>query len=380
MLIIKKGMVVMQKKRGYFILMMIVAGILAGCAKGTDTGDTIVKTRTGDEMLELQAGEISQQISPFFYVTKGDEKLLSLVYLKTADVKEDGAVQPKAAWIHKRRFKKKTVYRITLKEGWKDSQGNVLTAEDLMYNYLLRCKEGALVPEGFGQIKIEGLKEFQYGTTGKKCAKMEKKVQKALAAPDKRLRKCLEEKLILPALRKEYYWVEELYREKQPIKLIEKYAKPTEFFAKYYAADVTYNERKKSKETVISEIAAQYRGDYKKLEKITKEDYRALARNIAIQVLFPNRKSWMTEVKGIQKKGRMTVEITTEGYDSKDIRRLANVYLLSVHSQKEISEGRFFLTGTGGYTGVREQEKWILQANPYYSHQKPYVARLCIKE
>ncbi len=370
----------LRKSWIYVLTLVLIMAIAVGCTKSSNPTDNIVKKDTQDEILELHVGEISQEISPFFYATKGDKSLLSLMYLKVDASVEDNMEQSPAGEIQVQKAGKKTIYRITLKDGWKDSQGNLLTSDDLLFNYIFRCEIGYRGVDKINQMRIHGLKEFQYGAKGRQCDQMEKQVEKALANPDKLLKKRIKEELIIPVLKKEYLWVESLYEQKEYAKLTMEYSKPWQLFAKYYAADVAYQGKKKTKDAIIEEIAEQYKANYKKLSEITKENYAITARCIAIETLFPNRKSSVKEVAGIQKKGVFAVEITTEGYDKEDINRLADLYLLSRHSEQKIRSGEYFSVGTRGYTGTKENGEWTLQANPYYSHQKPYVAKLQIKE
>lgn len=366
-------------------MVVLLAGTLlaGGCTKKVKPTDKVMKEETKEEKTDLYVGEISQELSPFFYVTQGDQNVLSLMYLKVADIEEqEGTVETagKIQTLKNQGADNTTVYRITIEEGKKDSQGNLLTAEDLLFNYYLRCESGYRGIDQVNQVEIVGLQEYQLGATGKKCIWRQKKIEKALAAPDKALRKRIRQELIIPILQKEYSWIEGLYEQKKYEKLTQKYPKPQLLFARFYAGDVTYKGKGKNREEIIKEIAKQYKGDYKKLSKITGENYEAIAKCIAIEKLFGNPSLQKMSIEGIRKIDEYTIEIETEGFKEKDKEKLANIFLLSRHSQQDIREGKYFSVGTGGYVGEKKNGKWILQANPYYNHQKPFASILYIKE
>lgn len=372
-----------RKQWVYAVFFLGIVLCMGGCRKKSNPADNIVAKEAEEEILQLHLGEISQEVSPFFYVTQGDEKLLSFLFLKAAEGEKMMANEQAAGGIRVLRSEKSTVYEISIKEGWKDSKGNELTADDLLFNYRLRCETGYRGMEQINQINIKGLKEYQFNAMGEECKKREKQVKKALAVPDKKLKRKIQEELICPVLKKEYAWVKSLYGQKEYESITKKYPKPQQLFAKFYAADVTYNGKKKTEKAVINDIAGQYEGDYQALSKITERDYEVLARCIAIETLFPDREGAeeeKREIDGIRRKDEYTIEIETTGFSKDDKKILADIFLMPKSAEEEIKSAEYFSVATGAYTAYPKSEHWILQANPYFKHQKPFVSSLQIKE
>lgn len=372
-----------MRKKQWVLAALLLSTILwmCGCKKQSNPTDNVVAKKSEEEMISIHLGEISQEVSPFFYATEGDEKLLSFIFLKMSEHNNKIANENAVGDIQVIRKEKSTIYEISIGEGWRDSRGKEITADDLLHNYMLRCETGYRGIERVNQMKIKGLKEYQLDASKENCKKKEKEVKRALLSPDKKLKQKLEEELIIPALKREYAWIESLY-EQENQSITGKYPKPQQLFSKFFAADVTYHGKNKTKEAVIREIAGQYKGDYQALSEITETDYEAVARCIAIESLFPDKQSAGKEhdIEGIRKKDAYAIEIETMGYTKEDEQILSEIYLVPKEYAGEEDPEEILSVGTGKYTAQRVSGKWVMQANPYFPHQKPFVASLQIKE
>lgn len=377
--------------RGCFLILLAGMVLLAGCTgKETrtpgpaqsplaqpDDRESSEGMQTGQKQksLRIYLGKISRELSPFFYLTAGDERLLNLLYTKVC---ASGPAVAASISVKKNSPKRNTIYRITIKENIRDKNGNQMTAEDLLYNYYLRCQLDYRGLDQINQMDIVGLEEYLYGAKGKKLRSRKKKVRERLSYPTKSLAQKIRREIIRPALEREYAWVEAVYLDPSQKKTISGYPKPSMLFAKYFAPDTKYTGKGKSREQVLKDVAGQYGGDIKKLSRVTGEDYTAAARSLAISCLWPKQKTGTGRIRGIRKKNDKTIEIVTRGYRKRDRERLGSLYLLSRHGGFPAESDGNLPTGCGAY--VPEEKKGSLQLIPngYYRQGNPQIERIRI--
>lgn len=392
-------------KRHFFVLLAGMV-LLAGCTGKEDrtadpaqTASVQPDVRGGEEeerderCLRIYLGKISGEVSPFFYLTAGDERLLNLLYTKVCcasgaavgvdgDSGEPGAGAGAAAISVKRKTSKNrhAIYRITIKENIRDRDGNRLTAEDLLFNYYLRCQLDYRGLDQVNRLDIVGLEEYLYGARGKKLQSRKKKVKERLSYPTRKLAKKIRQEIVLPALKREYEWVEAVYLDPAQKKIVSRYPQPSMLFARYFAPDTKYTGKGKSRGQVLKDVAKQYGGDLKKLSRVTGDNYTAAARNLIISDLWPKQKTGTGRIKGIRKKNNSTIEIITREYRKKDKERLGNIYLLSRHGLFPGGSDRNLPMGCGAYVPEEEGGSLQLVPNGYYQQGNPQIEKIQVLE
>ena len=130
-----------------------------------------------------------------------------------------------------KRQNKGAVYEICLHPDVTDSQGRLVTADTLLYNYYLRCQTGYTGDDRVCEVPVKGLDVYRYGASGKMLRKRKKKTAQVLKKPDKTLRRQIAGALVTPILRREYQWVRSLYYDMAARKLCQKYPDPVQLFA-----------------------------------------------------------------------------------------------------------------------------------------------------
>lgn len=387
----------MKRKIKKRLFCMVLAGLvlLAGCtpkekksvyptALEQSDQEEINKKQKGEEnqqeeCLRIYLGEFSEELSPFFYVTDGDERLLDLMYTKVSEENGDGAAQITVT--KNVSGGRHTIYQITIKENVMDKDGHLFTADDLLFNYYLRCQLDYQGIDQINQMSIVGLEEYQYGVSGKKLRLRKKKVQEKMSYPTKGVAKKIRQEIILPALKKEYAWIESLYLSQSQKKLTDKYPQPEMLFARYFAPDTSYTGKGKRKKQVLLDVAEQYGGDVKKLSKVTGEDYTFAVRCLLIRQLWPEQNTGTGKIAGIRKKDDRTIEIETTGFQTKDKERLENLYLLSRNGLLDTQSGFNLPPGSGPYYPEQKTEDGLLlTSNDYYQEGSPYIGRIQIVE
>lgn len=372
-----------KKQTKYFCVVLSVLLLATGCfsekAHPVETASTMSPR---ENELNLYIGEISEEISPFFYLTLGDARLLSLLYSKVLQKDSNGKLSEDAGSISVIRDGKKdsrTVYEITLNEKIRDAEGNQLTADDLVFNYYLRCQTGYRGFDQVNQVDIVGLEEYQYGAEGNSLQKIKKNIEKIISHPDKSWKKKIQKEIIQPALIQEYAWTESVYLNRAYGQFTKKYPEVPMLFARFYALDTTYSGKGKTKEQVIKDIAAQYGTDYRKLSQVTGDDYSTAVRCAALQSLYPERETGLGSIKGIRKIDEHRIEIETTGYDKRDKERLGDIYLLPRNLYDDSKKEGGLPAGSGAFAQAKkEKEGWLLTANQYYWRGVPQIAAVQI--
>lgn len=403
------------KRRCFFGLLAVLI-VMSGCsgkeekrndkvqAVPTETTDSVREKREGKQqnqgVLRLYLGELSSGLSPFFFLTEGDKRFLNLLYMKvsTGQGNDSGSQQEKAEdnytagavqaadqpageaaeiTVIKKAKSRHTVYRITIKDNVRDSYGNQMTSDDLLFNYYLRCQVDYRGLDQINRMNIVGLEKYQYGVGGKKLRVRKKKVKERMSFPTKEIAKKIGREIILPALKREYAWVESVYLDESQKKLISRYPQASMLFARYFAPNTNYTGKGKSKKQVLRDVAAQYGGDVKKLSRVTGEDYTVAARCLVIRQLWKKRRTGTGKIAGIRKRDDRTIEIETTDFQKKDRKRLGNIYLLPKCTFPSSKEDTGLPPGCGLYC----LERWMrdsvwLVSNGYYQGGHPGITRI----
>lgn len=330
-------------------------------------------------VLRLYAGELSGRANAFHWETAGDQRVLSLLYQKAGDLAE----------ITCQKKGKGAVYRIRLKKDVMDSDGRLVTADTLLYNYYIRCQAGYQGDDQIDGMSIRGLYSYRYGASGKKLGQREKKVKQVVRDPDKKLRQQVIRQLVVPVLYKEYYWVKTLYYNPSAGKLCKRYPEPVQLFAHYYAPDTSYTGRGKTVKQAVYEIARQYGTSLEHLSEMTGTDYHTKLQGLAIQHLWPERTAGDGKIQGIQKLDDRTLQIETTRYRESDRKKLQDIYVVtrqltrtvSVENGSEQTQWEENLpVGTGAYIlQKKEKDTLCLQVNSYYEREAVNPTQIVIR-
>lgn len=214
--------------------------------------------------------------------------------------------------------------------------GGKITADDVIFNYYVHCDESYNGNSRVAQVPIAGLDEYQCGCSNVK--KFEKQVKEELANPSTKTINTLTRKVIAKQLEKEYTWVKSLYKDENYASYTTRFTKPEELFAFFYNLEDHYTTEGKKKADIISEIAAQYNGNYTKLGNVCGTDLKEESEAVVRQLIQAKQtKNKVNTITGITKKDDYTIEILYKGKSKKNIEKLCDIYLLplSLYGNKE---------------------------------------------
>lgn len=263
--------------------------------------------------LWIYAGEIGKDASPLETGTESEENFWGFFF---SNIFLDAETQDHSDFIYQTQTQERnTCLTITINPPVRTSSGNEVTADDLLFNYYLRCDPSFMEGDSFAS-GIDGGKEYYYGTEQMK--KRKKKIKESLKKPVPKLQEMIRSHIIIPELEREYRWVEELFKEKEYEDMRKGHQSVEEFFSYFYACQISYDPSEKTKEELVSEIAGQYGSDYHALEKVTGKSYQAKAEACVLSWLLGQKN--MDEVKkirGLRKLNEHTIQITLLGTSPK---------------------------------------------------------------
>lgn len=296
-----------------------------GVTKEVNGSESVVK----NEMKKIQIkGNISKDLSPFMYKTPADRYLLNMCYGNLIDTEDsEGICKSITSSYDKER--NITRYKITLKNDIMTSSGTAITADDVIFNYYVRCD---LDYSGCGEIcsvPIVGLKQYHYGVSD--TSAVDKKIRRMIKKPNKKFQKKIRCMVVKKALEKQYLWVCSLYRNKKYDYITDKYPKSRDLFVYFFAYDTNYRAKGKNIHKVIDDISKQYSYKYKKLEKVTGEKYKSKVKKLALSMIQSSKKFKydVAGISGIQKYDRNTVFIDVKGkYSQKTLEKLCDIYIV----------------------------------------------------
>lgn len=278
-------------------------------------------------------GDISENVTPFNYKTTADQYLLDLCYAGLCKMKDRRCISKNVSSSYDKK-RKVTKYRITLDENQKNASGEAITADDVLFNYYLRADVGYTADGNIATLPIIGLQEYRYGI--KNTAAMKRKISRKLKNPDKATAALIRKNIIKPVLEEEYKWVCSLYGQEMYDYITDKYPRKKDLFVYFFAYGTDYKTKGKNVKKVINDVIKSYGTNYVRLGKVTGENYRKKAENIALYSIQNNSKKFKYRVKnisGIKKLNNQTVEITVKGKRKFNfVNRLCNMYIVSIKS------------------------------------------------
>ena len=311
----------------------VLSASKTGIDIGSSSGTAIKDVDEDKEESVTVKGDISDKVTPFYYRTTADKYLLDMCYanLYNNDNNDDNICIAKSISCTYIKSKNATTYKVFLKDDMTDALGNKITADDVIFNYYLRADTGYTGDGNIYNMPILGLKQYRYGV--KNTDAMNKKINARLKKPDKKLKSLIKKYIIRPVLEEEYEWVCSLYNQELYNYITEKYPRKRDLFVYFFAYGTDYKVKHKKLETVIKDMVKSYGADYKKLGKVTGEDYTKKAKSLALSLIQSEKKFKyrVKSISGIKKINDTTIEITVSGKRKKGYAgKLMDVYVTSL--------------------------------------------------
>jgi peptide/nickel transport system substrate-binding protein len=293
-----------------------------------------------------------------------------------------------------------TTYTVKLREDLKFSDGEPVTADDVIFSYYVYLDPSYVGTRLLSSFHIVGLENYRMNSTAAEGISVEPNEVRALIANPTTTMKGRIKRFIHKVLKEEFAWCKEAYKEKG-------YKSPEKMFMDYY--NLKENYKIENPEDIVEEIAAQYRYNYQALavhyngedhyydEQIQQMAYDEL---YSVAVEKANGEE-VDNIAGITKKDDYTVEIQTKGFEASAIYSILGIPITPLHYYGDVSKynyeknqfgferGKLYSVvekkrkpvGAGPYVFKEAKDGTVtMEANPNYYLGEPKIKRLKLVE
>ena len=384
----------MRKKR---LMALLLSGVMAATmfsvpvfAEEADTETATEGKDTGsDTPLVVGQTNFSEKFSGFFCEAVPDQQIADIVGAYLFDTDRSGAVIYNGIEGETHEYngtdytytglsdvtvtqnEDTTVYNFKLRDDVTFSDGEPLTADDLIFTLYVFADTDYDGGATLYSTNIKGLKNYRLNSTVADSI-TDEDVENVLNDMPDELAEKVKSDLIMPLLSSEYDWAEsdwESYKEDYQVN------SAAEFFVMLYAKDQDYSADDKDRDTILNDIADQYGTDYKALaaaygdEAYFDEDITNLATEYLVeQKTAAGEGEEVTNIEGIKKINDYEVEVTTDGFSATTLYNLG-VIVEPLHyygdtSLYDYDNNKFGFT-KGDLSSIREKGNTPLGAGPY---------------
>lgn len=384
----------MRKKR---LMALLLSGVMAATmfsvpvfAEEADTETATEGKDTGsDTPLVVGQTNFSEKFSGFFCEAVPDQQIADIVGAYLFDTDRSGAVIYNGIEGETHEYngtdytytglsdvtvtqnEDTTVYNFKLRDDVTFSDGEPLTADDLIFTLYVFADTDYDGNATLYSTNIKGLKNYRLNSTVADSI-TDEDVENVLNDMPDELAEKVKSDLIMPLLSSEYDWAEsdwESYKEDYQVN------SAAEFFVMLYAKDQDYSADDKDRDTILNDIADQYGTDYKTLaaaygdEAYFDEDVTNLATEYLVeQKTAAGEGEEVTNIEGIKKINDYEVEVTTDGFSATTLYNLG-VIVEPLHyygdtSLYDYDNNKFGFT-KGDLSSIRDKGNTPLGAGPY---------------
>jgi len=340
----------------FLALLFVFFGKYLGREREGQETNAIVSTEETREKgtIRIDAGAVSETFSPLRYQLQGEKNVLTMCFMNLLTRDSKGAAVNKevtqrwekedtdAAHISVSYDEKKKLSTITIQmnPGLKTASGKIVNADDLLFNFYLRCDMAGVEYEPFEGVHIVGREEYLYGSND--LDKRKKEIQDSLKKPSKELQKQLQEEIVKKELTEELEWVKSLFQDDTCKDITAPYKAPKDLFAYYYAYQTKYSAKGKTEKQVFDDIVKQYSWHYDRVAKVTNKNYTKRAQELARSVFLKQKgKDVVKQIEGIQKRDERTIVIQAEGKED-CVTKLCDFWILPLeeYGNRELFDGK----------------------------------------
>lgn len=302
-----------------------------------------------------------------------------------------------------------TTYDIKIRDDVKFSDGEALTADDVIFSYYVKSDPAYDGSSTLYSQPILGMQNYRANSTAAENITAEE-VDNFLANPSDGLKQAIADKIIRPTLEAEYDWVGGLYGNDSYKTYTDEHPVQKDLFAFFYNIDDSYDATAVADEKqVIEDVIAQYGADYKKLGDGYAGDegyFAGDATAIAREIITEEKKAAgegedVYNIEGIKKISDTEIQVVTKGYDATAIYQIGGSIVAPLHyygdeAQYDYDNNKFGFPrgdlsivksvttkplGAGPYKFVKYENKVVsLEANEFYYKGAPKTKYVQLKE
>lgn len=367
--------------------------------QSTDATSTdAAKAEGSSEETPLVVGfdPFSEKFSPFFCNSVPDRQAETITQLRIATMDRTGALVANAKDGETIAYNGKdytynglsnistsydeaadiTTYNINIRDDVKFSDGEPLTADDIIFTYYVISDPSYDGSNTFSSKPIIGMKNYRANSTIAGDITTDE-VNAVIAEMPEELATQIKDTIITPTLTSEMEWAASLYGDDSYKDYTDKYPETKDLFAFFYSKDEAYDSTAVADEKqVLADIIAQYGSDYKALGKAYAQDetnYDADVQKLAETYLVEQKRAAgegeeVSNIEGIKKISDTEVQIQTNGFDATVIYEFdvecAPMHYYGDKALYNYEENQFGFT-RGDLSKVKEKTTTPMGAGPY---------------
>ena len=286
-----------------------------------------------------------------------------------------------------------TTYRIALRNDVKFADGELLSADDVIFTMYVHLDPSYTGSSPLQEAGIVGAINYRFDSAAADSITQER-IDEVLESDE--IIPLIKEQIVLPTLKAQFENIKSFYGDSAYSVYTSKYPKAEELFAFFYSISGDYSAKGKNAETVISDIADMYGGDYRQLASMTVGDETVFddqAQSIAVGYLTEQagddtETERVRSVSGIVREGDFSLAVTVNGDGSGFEKALESMVIAPLHyygsetyydyenemfgfikgrATASLAEKRDRSMGAGAYVMTSAgSEEILLEANPYY--------------
>lgn len=302
-----------------------------------------------------------------------------------------------------------TTYDIKIRDDIKFSDGQPLTADDIIFSYYVLSDPSYDGSSTLYSQPIIGMQNYRANSSIADTI-TDEQVQALLDKPTDALKQQISDTIIRPTLESEYEWCGTLYGNDDYKTYTDQYPVQKDLFAFFYNTDKSYDSTKVADEKqVVEDIIKQYGADFTTLGSNYAGDpayYAADAQALARTALIEDKKAAgegtdVANIAGIQKISDTEVKVVTKGYDATAIYQIGGIIVAPLHyygdtAQYDYANNKFGFPrgdlsivkakttqplGAGPYKFVKYENKVVFfEANDAYFKGSPKIKNMQWKE
>lgn len=213
-----------------------------------------------------------------------------------------------------------TVFSIRLRDDVLFSDGEPLTADDLIFTFYVLLDPSFSEESPLQGAGVKGEVNYRLNSTIADTL-TDEEIAEALDSEEVRAR--IGETIVFPLLEQELEWVKSLYGESSYAVYTEAYPEPKDLLAFFYSVDNTYHSDEADEAQVLSDLAEMYGGNYELLGSMYRGDASYFSTEAQICAIgYLSEQSEAAEavdfISGIEKTGEYEVSLTVSGQASAD--------------------------------------------------------------
>lgn len=390
----------------FMLAMVMVFSVLAGCAPSEEPeAEAPVEAEvpeaaeeTNDTPLVVGYAAFSQKFSPFFATTAYDMDAVTLTQVallqtdrvggivynsidgetigyEGTDYDYNGIADVKVEYDESADI---TTYNIKIRDDVMFSDGEVMDADDIIFNYYVYSDPSYTGATTLYSFPILGMINYRENNSmAEELAVTPEELSAAMENPTEEMSQFMES-FVADVLTSELDWVKSLYGDPNYATYTDEYTEAKDLLAFFYGIDENYDSTAvESEEQVLADIIDQYGDDWKTLgvnyggsESYFAADVEGEVSAILLrEKLAASDGTEVNSIEGIKKLSQTEVEVKTRGFDASAVYTIAGIQVAPMHYYGSEDmydyDNEMYGFTRGDLSGIESKTSAPMGAGPY---------------